>query len=156
MINYKEKVAKKNYIDNSIVNLNIYSFANEAKAVAPLNTILGLYNVSLIDFCKKFDTLTQNYITGLKIPIKLNKKIKSKEYNLILKQINLSTLIEIFLSYSYDTDNKEKIDLINYIDIEILFDLIKLYSNLYNLNLIISSKLVLSKLSCYKNIKQIV
>lgn len=156
MINYKDKVAKKNYIDNSIINLNIYSFANEAKAVAPLNTILGLYNVSLIDFCKKFDNLTQNYINGLKIPAKLNKKIKSKEYNLILKQINLTTLIEIFLSYSYNTDNKEKVDLINYIDIEILFDLIKLYSNLYNLNLIVSSKLVLSKLSCYKNIKQIV
>lgn len=156
MINYKDKVAKKNYIDNSIINLNIYSFANEAKAIAPLNTILGLYNVSLIEFCKKFDNLTQNYINGLKIPVKLNKKIKSKEYNLILKQINLSTLVEIFLSYSYNTDNKEKIDLINYIDIEILFDLIKLYSNLYNLNLIISSKLVLSKLSCYKNIKQIV
>lgn len=156
MVDFKTKKEKSNInVNNYVINFTVFSYAKQAKAVPPLGPVLGQYNVNLMEFCTKFNQLTANFVDGLQLYAVVTKKIKSKEFEIKLKKIALKTIFEIFLSNYLDTDDLVTIESLDSVPIELLFDIVKLYSNLHNIPLRSASKLVLSYLSSNVFIKKI-
>jgi hypothetical protein len=156
MVDFKSKKEQQNInINNYIINFTIFSFANQAKAVPPLGPVLGQYNVNLLEFCNKFNSLTKDYPEGLQLFGIVKKKIKSKEFELKIKKLSLKVIFEVFLSNYLDTEDPILIEELETIPIELLYDMIQLYSILHNLNFKSSSRLVLSYLSSNVFIKNI-
>lgn len=139
------------------VNFVVYSYANQCKPIAPLGPTLGQFNVNLIEFCNKYNSETKDYVNGLYLGVSITKKLKVKEFVFKLKKPSLKSLLEILLSNFYETDELEKIEnLSSNITIEMIFDLITLYSYFYNLPLNKSSNYVFSYLKSCIFIKEII
>ncbi len=156
MVDFKTKKEKNNInVNNYIINFTVFSYAKQAKAVPPLGPVLGQYNVNLMEFCTKFNALTSDYPEGLQLYATVTKKIKSKEFEIKLKKISLKVLVEAFLSNYLQTDDLITIENLNYIPIELLYDIVKSYATLYKMSIRSATKLVLSYLSCNVFINEI-
>jgi ribosomal protein L11 len=156
MVDFKAKKEQQNLsINNYLINFTIFSFANQAKAVPPLGPILGQYNINLLEFCNKFNLLTKDYQEGLQLFGIVKKKIKSKEFELEIKKLSLKIIFEVFLSNYLNSEDPYELEKLENIPVEIIYDIVKLYSILYNLNIKSSQKLVLSYLKSNVFIKKI-
>ncbi len=156
MVDFKTKKEKNNInVNNYIINFTVFSYAKQAKAIPPLGPVLGQYNVNLMEFCTKFNALTANYAEGLQLYAIVTKKIKSKEFEIKLKKISLKVLFEIFLSNYLNTEDLVTIESLAAIPIELVYDVSKIYSTLYNISVNAATRLVLSYLSSNVFIKKI-
>jgi ribosomal protein L11 len=151
-----EPKKNKNQLEKPVKFL-VYSYANQCKAVTPLGPTLGQFNVNLIQFCELYNTNSKNYTDGLYLTATVLKKLKAKEFNFKLNPPTLRVLFECLIANYLNTDEYEKIEQnINNLPIELIFDLVLLYSYFHKFSILKSSKLVFSYLNTYlvlKNIK---
>jgi len=68
--------------------------AGEAKPVAPLGVILSQYYLNLAEFCKDYNSKTQEWEEGVLLPVKVKKGLRAKEYKLLIYTPTFSFLIE--------------------------------------------------------------
>lgn len=156
MVDFKTKKEQSNInVNNYIINFTVFSYAKQAKAIPPLGPVLGQYNVNLMEFCNKFNALTADYPEGLQLYATVTKKIKSKEFEIKIKKIPLRVFFEVFLSHYLNTDDLATIEQLNYVPVELLYDLTRAYATMYEISNLAATKLVLSYLSSNVFIHQI-
>lgn len=110
--------------------------SGEAKPVAPLSVILGQFYLNLSDFCKDFNSKTQDWMPGIILPIKVIKGLRAKEYKLIISTPSISFLIQQCLD-----------DELNSILRNSIYDIIKLKANLLGKHPRVVARMVFSTLS---------
>ena len=127
MVDFREKRKLANLNAQQEVSFRVFSYAREAKPVPPLGPTLGRYNVNLVEFVKKFNEQTSSFPSGLYISGIVNKKLKAKDFTLVLKKIPLKILLEVFFTNYLQSDDPVYVESVNEIPVSVLFDLIKFY-----------------------------
>lgn len=78
-----------------IDNLKMLVVAAEAKTGPPLGPVLAPYYVNLVQFCKEFNAMTQNFETGVEVSVKVI-VYQKKAYKIILGMPQLTLLVRSF------------------------------------------------------------
>jgi large subunit ribosomal protein L11 len=98
-----------------LATLRLIVEAGEAKPVAPIAPIMGLYQLNTIEFCKRFNEMTKEYELGLPLPTVVRKKSDGKV------EIELKSPLIVFLLWvMMEEEEKDEIS------IEELYDIIKI------------------------------
>jgi ribosomal protein L11 len=114
--------------------------AGIAKPVAPLGVILSQYYLNLTEFCKDFNTKSQDWTEGILLPVKVKKGLRAKEYKLFIYQPTFSFLIDNSLdNYGFS--------------VVMAFDIVRFKAKLFNKSLRPIAKLFSSTLHTHKKIK---
>lgn len=114
--------------------------AGEAKPIAPLGVILSQYYLNLSDFCKDFNSKSQQWEEGVLLPVKVKKGLRAKEYKLYIFQPSFSFLIDIALDdYGFS--------------IVAAYDIVRFKANLMNKSLRPTANLLFSSLYSHQRMK---
>lgn len=117
-------------------NLKIILGAEEAKVGGNVGAMSSpyLFSTNLIDFCKRFNELTKDYLLGLPLTAKIYCDLSEKVYILQIKQPSIAMLIRFF----FNTSKRRKIEIIK------LYDLCLFFSVIYTVSIYKSVLIVFS------------
>lgn len=127
--------------------------AREAKPVAPLGPLLGQAGINLMEFCMDFNSTTQLFLSGLELPVIVYRALESRNYYYYIKGPSFSYIIHLLaVHYASSEDQASQQDLTTdleegeeynektskkeqfCISIERLFDVVRIYMFLHNLD----------------------
>jgi ribosomal protein L11 len=75
--------------------LNIYILAQQADAGPPLGTILGNLGVNSTNFCKEFNSYTQDLPNFLTLSVTIH-VFNNKSYKFFINELPLGKLVSLF------------------------------------------------------------
>jgi len=122
---------------NKYITLRTMLPAGEVKAAGSLTAMLGQHQINIMEFCSEFNDLTINLEEGLLMNVEVY-RFEDKTYRIKIKGPVVTFLLKQVL------DNKQ------YIKKEVLFDLIKIYSEFSQENIVEVSKMILSLIRMMK------
>lgn len=126
-------------------NLKIFINVGEAKPGGNIGAMLSpyLFSTNMLDFCKKFNDMTQEYNNGVPLNVKVFCDTVDKTYSFFIKLPNI-TLVYYYFSKDSFLNNSKKLNILN------LFDLIKYASFVYGLSLYISAKIIFGIIKSFR------
>lgn len=121
-------------------SLKIFINANEAKPGGNIGAMLSpyLFSSNMMDFCKRFNEQSKDYLNIINIPVFLYTNSIDKTYTFIIKNLSISLFIIFYLALNIK------------IEILFLFDLVLFYSKIYKISLFQSSLIIFSSLRSFK------
>ncbi len=124
--------------------LKIFILASEAKPGGTIGAMLSpyLFSANMSDFCKKFNDLSKDYVSGVFLPVKIFCDSVNKTYTFFMKKPSLPLL----LNYIF---NKQK-----HLNALELYDIIVYCNEAYGFGMVLSSHIVLGFLKSYRRVKR--
>lgn len=81
-------------------NVRLRLVAGEARNSPPITTTLAPFGLNLVNFCEQFNKLSKNLVSeSIELELNVRINIKTKNFEILIKGISLSHLVEIILDY---------------------------------------------------------
>jgi hypothetical protein len=124
--------------------LKIFILAGEAKPGGSIGAMLSpyLFSANMSDFCKKFNDLSKDYVSGVYLPVKISCDVVNKTYTFFLGNPTLPLVINFMFNY------RKNINLLEF------YDLVRYCNNVYGFGLVLSSYIVLGILKSYRKYRR--
>lgn len=126
-------------------NLKIFINSGEAKPGGTIGAMLSpyLFSTNMLDFCKKFNDMSNIYNNGLPLSVKLYTDIMDKTYTFFISLPNINVIYYNFARNAF-LNNKKRLFILN------IYDLLKYSSFVYNLNLFKASKILFGIIKSFR------
>lgn len=126
-------------------NLKIFINAGDAKPGGNIGAMLSPYLMStnMLNFCKKFNELTQEFNSEILLNVKISVDSLEKSYTFFINLPNITLIYFYFSKFSF-FNTKRVLSILK------IYDLGRYVSFCYNLHLVKSCKLVLSIIKSFR------